>query len=278
MARWVLLRGWARESRHWGRFPETLAAAMPGDEVSALDLAGNGARFRERSPTSVAGMVDDYRRELARRAPGHGVSNLLALSLGGMVAIDWARRYPQEIGRVVLLNASIADLSPVTQRLKPSCYLNLLQAALGSAEFAESAIVSMTINRPDPQLPKKWAAYRRECPVSGLNVLRQLLAAARFRLGDEIPGQPFLLLASAADRLVDVSCSRAISLRTKWPLLEHQGAGHDLPIDDPDWVADAITDWQAERAASPTATISPLFGVDPPGSARVRPDGGPSTP
>jgi hypothetical protein len=34
------------------------------------------------------------------------------------------------------------------------------------------------------------------------------------------------------------------------PLQEHPGAGHDLPLDDPAWLAHAIAGWRAKALAA----------------------------
>ncbi|MGZ5181847.1 MAG: alpha/beta fold hydrolase, partial [Ramlibacter sp.] len=83
MRRWVLLRGLTREAGHWGGFSAMLARAT-GEAVLPLDLPGNGRRSGERSPTSVAALVDDCRRQLpASRVP----AVVVAMSLGAMVAL-----------------------------------------------------------------------------------------------------------------------------------------------------------------------------------------------
>ena len=90
---WILLRGLTREAAHWGAFADGFAQSVPGDAVLALDLPGNGEFHHLASPWSVQGMVQACRAELARRAvapPYH----LLAMSLGAMVATEWARVAP----------------------------------------------------------------------------------------------------------------------------------------------------------------------------------------
>ena len=77
---WILLRGLARESGHWGRFATELAHGLPHDRVVPLDLPGNGLLHRQRSPASVPGMVQACRAALAARGiepPFH----LLAMSV-----------------------------------------------------------------------------------------------------------------------------------------------------------------------------------------------------
>lgn len=49
-----------------------------------------------------------------------------------------------------------------------------------------------------------------------------------------------LLLSSDPDQLVSSQCSRAIASVWQRPLVLHPFAGHDLPLDDPQWAADQV--------------------------------------
>jgi pimeloyl-ACP methyl ester carboxylesterase len=49
-----------------------------------------------------------------------------------------------------------------------------------------------------------------------------------------------LLLCSRGDRLVHPDCSRALARRWQCALAEHPDAGHDLALDDADWVVARI--------------------------------------
>jgi pimeloyl-ACP methyl ester carboxylesterase len=248
MTTWVLLRGLAREARHWGDFPQRLRARLPpGDEVLALDLPGNGSRWRERSPATVAGMVEAARAQVHGRTP----CVLVAMSLGGMVALEWAASAPAQVHGCVLINSSLGAFSPFWQRLRPGCYGPLLRALLpGSPRGRERAIYRMTSNLPvrDAVLDQ-WIAYAQDHPVAARNVLRQLVAAARFRAPARVP-VPVLVLASAGDRLVSAECSRALARAWSLPLREHPAAGHDLALDDPGWIAEQVRDWWPRQAGS----------------------------
>ena len=249
MRHWLLLRGLSRESRHWGRFPAQLAAADGDARVVALDLPGNGRRCRERSPARIEDMVEAYRRELRERGlvPPH---HLLALSLGGMVAVAWADRYPGEVAALVLINTSLRRWNPLPWRLRPAAWTTLLRIALAGGDPArqERLILALTSCSDVAAAPwlADWIAWRRECPVSPANAYRQLWAAARFGAPDEAPRPPTLLLASDADRLVDPRCSRQLAERWRAPLRRHDSAGHDLPLDDGPWVAAQVAEWLAQ--------------------------------
>jgi pimeloyl-ACP methyl ester carboxylesterase len=77
-----------------------------------------------------------------------------------------------------------------------------------------------------------------------------LLAAARYRAPRQAPGLPILLLASQHDKLVDSRCSQALAAAWRCPLEMHPTAGHDLPLDDPHWVAQQVLGWMPGDTAA----------------------------
>lgn len=251
MNTWIFLRGLTRESRHWGVFIEQFQNALPGCEVIALDLPGNGRLHQQCSPLRVQDMVAHCRAQLALRAiepPYH----VLAMSLGAMVAVAWGHAHPHELAANVLINTSMRPFSPFYQRLRPANYGALLKLALAgaTAEVWERTVLRLTSNRVDESVLPHWLALRRESPVSRSNALRQLIAAARFRAPLVQPLAPTLVLASEQDHLVNVECSRALTRHWRCDLRVHPGAGHDLPLDDGPWVAAQVRDWQCEQFPS----------------------------
>ena len=254
MTTWVLLRGLARESRHWGAFPGVLQSAVQAERVVLLDLPGNGRLHGLRSPGSVAGMVAACRLQL-QQAGVDGPVHLLAMSLGAMAAVHWAQSAPHELAGCVLVNTSLRPFSPFWQRLRPRNYPALVRILLPGQTDAdiEQRIWAMTSNHADRThgVVPAWAALRQECPVSAGNAVRQLVAAARFRAARSAPRVPILLLSSVQDRLVDARCSRAIAQAWRCAHAQHPSAGHDLPLDAPQWVADQAAQWwkhHTERA------------------------------
>jgi len=258
---WVLLRGLSRETGHWGEFPKLLLRRIreqqPGAQILMLDLPGNGVFHRDTSPTEVPQMVEACRQQLAR----HGVSgpvHLLAMSLGAMVASDWIARYPGEVSAGVLINTSLRPFSPFYRRLRPLNYLTLMVLSLSRLGYRqrEAKVLGMTtrlLSDPEAVLDH-WVALQKQRPVGVRNTLRQLLAAARYQASRLRPSAPILLLCSKADRLVDWRCSQAISRAWGAPLRLHEHAGHDLPLDDAPWVAQAVADWLRVRRMQGLAT------------------------
>ncbi len=242
------MRGLTREAVHWGGFAPAFQAAMPGAEVLMLDLPGNGQWHGRKSPLSVAAMVAECRAELVHRGMT-GPHHLLAMSLGAMVTTEWARTAPAEVQGCVLINTSFGSFSPFYRRLRPRNYGALLRQVLlaRTPHAAESAVLRLTSNRPQAHaaVVARWVAARAERPVAASNALRQLVAAARFRAPATRPADRVLLLASAQDGLVSSLCSQAIARAWDCPLALHPWAGHDLPLDDPAWVAGQVAQWSA---------------------------------
>ncbi len=265
MPTWVLLRGLTRESGHWGSFPLQLAHGLRGEQgavrVLTLDLPGNGARFRESSPADVGAMVEDLRAQL-RKAGVQGPVHVLALSLGGMVAAEWAQRYPAELEAAVLVSTSMKPFSPFFRRLRPTNYLTLVTMSLArfAARWRERHVLQLTsqLMCHSEEVLDAWVALHRRHPVSGLNVLRQLWAAMHYRASRARPRVPMLLLCAQGDMLVDWRCSQAVSRGWGLPLRLHTRAGHDIPLDDPDWVVSAVADWLAKRELMNGAATQPM--------------------
>ena len=244
MATWVLLRGLVRESGHWGAFVTHFKDALPDAQVHLLDLPGNGTCHAQRSPTQIDAMVDACRQQLQAAGVVQPYA-LVALSMGGMVAVQWAHRFPGEIERQVLVNTSMRPFSPVYQRLRARNWATIAGLLLGRANGLqwEEAILQMTTTQPHPDVLPVWQSLRHCHPVSTANALRQLWAAARFTAPVLPPAVPTLLLSSTQDALVSVQCSRAIAKAWDVPLHEHPQAGHDLSLDDPQWVAQQVRRW-----------------------------------
>lgn len=246
MTTWVLLRGLGREARHWGEFPARLQAALPAGHVTlALDLPGLGRHHDAASPSSLAGMVEAARRELAT-LPHRPPCVFVALSLGGMVAQEWMRRERRQVAGCVLINTSVAGLSPPWRRLRPGALARMVLLARPglTVRERERRILALTSNRPvDEAVLSTWTGIARMAPVTRANLVRQLAAASLARAARERPTAPTLLLASRHDRIVHWSCSQRLAARWGMPLATHPWAGHDLPLDDPDWVVTQIVAW-----------------------------------
>ncbi|RYX97794.1 MAG: alpha/beta hydrolase [Comamonadaceae bacterium] len=257
---WILLRGLTREARHWGAFTGQLEQAL-GDRVITLDLPGNGSLHAEASPTSIEAITERARRQL-RETGAMGLQppfNLLGMSLGGMVAADWAQRYPAEVALLALVNTSMRPFSGPTERLRIRNWPALARLAFcwNDAARVEASIHGLTCNRNARRVDDValWMRIRQTAPVSTGSALRQLLAAARFTAPSKAPACPVLVLSSEQDQLVDPVCSERLAHAWRAPHRRHRWAGHDLPHDDGNWLALQVARWVREGANWPSGVI-----------------------
>ena len=248
---WFLLRGLVRESAHWGAFLPAFRAAFPDDEVHCLEIPGNGPLYRAVTPLSVPAMLEEVRAQARALAPGRPPARILALSLGGMIAHEWAQRHPRELAGIVLGNTSFGGYSLPYERLAPTSVLPLIRSSLArTLEERERQLLGVTSSRKElhAALSIEWAQIGRLRPVGRVNALRQLLAAVRYRPLRTPPSVPQLILCGLGDRFVDPACSRAIHRAWNAPYRAHPTAGHDLTLDAGDWVIAQIRGWLSDGA------------------------------
>jgi pimeloyl-[acyl-carrier protein] methyl ester esterase len=243
---WLLLRGLGREIRHWNTFPETLSQIDPSARVHVLDLPGFGREAREQSPVTIAGNTDFLRRRwkiLRDRFPGSW--GIVGVSMGGMVAMDWTSRFSRDFERLVLINSSSRDVGRPWERMTFGAFRELSQILTKfSAVEREKRVLALTVNLiPNfEQTAHEFAEISKSRPQNRINFFRQLGAAISFRKPDTID-IPILILKSAKDKLVNPLCSDRLREHYKAELKTHLSAGHDLPLDDGEWVALRIREW-----------------------------------
>jgi pimeloyl-ACP methyl ester carboxylesterase len=247
---WLFLRGLTRESRHWGSFPEAFESGLPRHRVHHLDLPGVGTENGRACPPTITDMADDLRRRFVPlKAQVDGPWSILAISLGGMIALDWAARFPLDFDQVVVINTSAGNLSRPWERMLFKNLPRVARSAMSrNLHLRENTVLDLTINRPPPSpdaLVEGWIDIARAAPVRRRTLVRQLTAATRSRIPENLE-TPGLVLTSRADRLVHWHCSRKIAEHLDLPLRVHEEAGHDLPHDAPDWVVQQVVEWLNE--------------------------------
>lgn len=237
----VLLRGLFRGQFHWGDFIASMERAFPDRKIYPMDIPGAGLLHAQPSPTSIEDMVVSLRLQLAAEGETESV-NILAVSMGGMIALKWAELYPDEVGSIACINTSAAGYSPFWQRLRPSCYVRLLKALFADAYQREQLIWSIVANRPaDEVVIRYWAEMAVRYPMKLSNFFRQLWAAMNFRASQ--PQCQLLFVSSDLDAMVSSKASRAMAQQWGCEWVINRVDGHDIPLDNPDWVCELLNRW-----------------------------------
>lgn len=236
---WILLRGLIRGCFHWHVFPEKLQQLRPKDRIICIDIPGNGDRFKESTPWSIQNIAKDIQQEIHQlkiETPVH----LISISMGAMVATKLAETIQQNCTSLHLINTSFSNLNPPWHRMRIGAVAGLLPN-LFSIKKREQAILKWTSNQEDinPYI-HSWITEAYRTPLTLKNATAQLLGAARYKAPLSAPVKNSFVYGSAQDRLVSHRCSTSLANAWQVPIATHPTAGHDLPLDEPDWLLEKI--------------------------------------
>ncbi len=243
---WILLRGLARQAGHWGRFKELFEKSVSPQPVLTIDLPGAGEFFEETSPANISGIMQFVRGQAILKSEPGSKLNLVAVSLGAMVAMQWLKERPGDLASAVLVNSSERSQSAIFERLRWQIWPKLLGLPFASSvKRREELILALVSNdqKARDELLAEWVRLAELQPVGTLSLLNQLKAAALFQGLSEPVDVPVLVVRSLGDRFVDPACSERLAKQWDWPLISHSWGGHDLAIDDPEWLVEQIKVW-----------------------------------
>ena len=235
---WLLLRGLGRVKEHWHLFPSKLESLDSTETILTLNLPGIDDSS-ENTPWSIAEITEQVRLKWLKQKT-KGDWGVIAISLGGMVAIDWCHRYPDDFKKCVSINSSSRS-SSLFRRLLPYAMLTILKAiTTRNLRKREAIILELTtsLQTIDKPLLDKWEEILNDKKLHKV-FCSQIFAASRFNLPEKL-STPTLFLAAKNDQLAHYTCSEDLAVHFDKPICLHPTAGHDLPLDDPDWIVEQI--------------------------------------
>lgn len=234
---WIFLRGLIRGQGHWGDFIELFKKENSDAQIELLDLPGNGERYKESSPWKINSYVESIRSQSKWIHEKKNI-NLVGHSLGGMIAIHWAKKYPQEITQLFVINTSLKGSQPVLKRFQPQNLIFAAQAFKAKSFLErEKFILNIIANNQEraEELLPRLAHYSETHPIQRKNFLRQILAASQASFPKSLQ-VPVKVIASEGDRLCAYQNSQSMAKKWNCQLSLHPWAGHDIGIDDPEWL------------------------------------------
>jgi 3-oxoadipate enol-lactonase len=233
----VMAHGFPLDSRMWNAQAAELSDHY---RVVCPDLRGFG-QSQSQSPFTIASLADDLHKLLT--AIGAVPAVLAGLSMGGYVALAYARKYASDLRGLILVDTK-ADADTAEGKANRDKMVALVRES-GSKAIAEAMLprlVAPEVPRTRPQLAKELRAMMESCPPK---TIEHALLAMRDR-----PDQtawlgsiniPTLIIVGDADAITPPVVAQ--SMHDKIPpsqLAIIRGSGHMTPMEQPVQVNQAI--------------------------------------
>lgn len=249
----VLIRGLMSSSFHWHNFLPHLNSHFTNLLIHTPDIIGNGTKNKHLTPLCPKENVKGLKEQISSQ----NKKVLIGFSLGGMLAIEWARLHPDEIAGAILINSSLTG-SPIWKRFTPWSFIRIMMAGLhNDFNKKEEKILRLTTQLKTNELSKiisEFAEIEFKYPTQSVNFMRQLYVATQISILNKKPDIPILIVNSRNDKIVHPTCSKKISADWNLELLEHEHAGHDLSLDDPQWLITHISNWLKSHGLTEKST------------------------
>lgn len=232
----VLLHGFAGTGRAWDPVVERLDRERYTAQTP--DLRGHGDA-RDARPIDFDSVVADV---LAAAPPRF---TLCGYSMGGRIALYVALAAPERIERLVLVatTAGIADEAERATRRASDERLAELADGASSEEFADHWVAQPIFAGTPPAAARIWREdLLRNDPTALAAVLRGLGAGAMAPVWDRLHEltMPVTVLAGERDAKYVALAQRLAQALPAADAMRVAGAGHGLPRETPQAVADAI--------------------------------------
>ena len=234
----VLLHGYTGHARSWDAF----AAAMTDRyRVIALDQRGHGETAW--APAGAYG-IDDMTDDLTAFVAALGLTGftLLGLSMGGMVAMEYAGRRPPELAAVVIVDIAPELVSSGAGRIRDGAKASDIFASRDAAFAAARAAnprppEAHHRHRVDHSLMRleegTWT-WRYDRALREVSALRPRDAATAWRSCEAITVPTLLIRGAESDLLSPEIAARMARTIPGAAFAEVAGAGHSVPLDAPE--------------------------------------------
>lgn len=239
----VLVHGFTQTARSWD---EVAAKLEPHHEVVRIDLPGHGGSADQRQNfVETAAAIGDT----------GGPATYAGYSMGGRLCLRLALDRPNLVNALVLIGASpgLADPDVRDERRRSDALLATDLENHDTNGFLDRWLAQPLFETSQPR-PEDLAA-RRANPRDGLAyALRTLGTGTQDPLWDRL-GElklPVLLMVGEQDaKFRDIAERMVAAIGPPATTVWVEGAGHAVPLDQPDRCAALIADFAARHAATP---------------------------
>ncbi len=240
----VLLHGYTGHARSWDAFAEAMSESY---RVLALDQRGHGETGW--APADRYG-VDDMAEDLTTFVAALGLKefSLVGLSMGGLVAMEYAGRKPKELAALVIVDIGPEIVAAGSSRIQAG---QRASDTFASRDEAFAAARALNPRPPEDHQRRRvdMSLMRTEDGRWTYRYDRALRAPGRLRLRDPEQGWrscaniavPTLLIRGELSDILSIEVAqRMIEAIPGAKLAEVAGSGHAVPLDAPDGFLAAV--------------------------------------
>lgn len=224
----MLVHGWCCDHRYFA--PQFEYFAKKGHRVVALDLRGHGASDKPRERYSMQGFADDIAFICDHLRLAKAV--VIGHSMGGIVAFDFASRYPGLLSALIMLDAAIV-LPEAARAVLPGLVAEL--SGPGYQQVIRDFITKTLLLPTDDPERKEWilssmASAPQHVAISAYRALGEYDAAKTARVA-----APSLYIA-ADEPHARADMGRVRELLPALAFGQTVGSGHFCQLEVPDQV------------------------------------------
>ncbi len=228
----LLLHGFPFDHTIWER---VIGEMEKGIRVIAPDLRGHGRSIVTESDYSITDMASDIIELINQLQIREAV--IVGHSMGGYIALEIARNFPERVSGLVLISSHIfAD----SLEKKQSRFSNIERIMQQGAHAVLSNLPNMLTDEDNVKSFCRDAVAR----MDSVGAMGALYAMANRAASEDVWKAlhvPTMVIAGSNDRLIPIEQSRGFASLPKYSVLEKiDGVGHMPMLEAPDKVAMAL--------------------------------------
>jgi len=248
----LLIMGYGSYSGHWFRLIPSLSNDY---RVVAFDNRGTGQSDKPDIPYTIEMMAGDATGLL--EAIGIDAAHVFGVSMGGMIAQEFALRYPGKVISLILGCTTPGGPNAVPPTAESLAFLfDPERGKLPVEARARETIPwlwGQEFIRNNPDVVEQYVAVTAEYPTPLHSFQSQGQAIMRHDTYDRLPQieAPTLVIAGSADRLIQVENSRFLASQIPGAeLVILENAGHGFITDAQEETSKAILDFLGRHRRS----------------------------
>ncbi|GAA6132922.1 alpha/beta fold hydrolase [Halopseudomonas sabulinigri] len=227
-----LLPGWSLAASNLAALQQALQGSLPDYNLISHELP----------PMQMSNLEADLEQLASSLLPGW----LVGWSLGGVLAVQLLRRYPERFCGVVTIasNACFAARADWPEAMPADTFKAFFSEARQNPEkIRKRFALLVTQGAAQPRELSRQLKWTDADPLQRLNHLA-LLGVLDNRAHLRRCEQPVLHVLAAQDVLVPAAVAAELqALNDQAKVAVHPQCSHALPLEQPQWLAQQIADW-----------------------------------